>query len=93
MKCYIKSEGIRNVNVEKITLLQKKYIKTVISLALSVININLVVSLEEWTQSAPRIAVALFGGVGAVLFYLLIDRFMRRQERRLKLHALLWGRL
>lgn len=91
MKCYIKSEGIRNVNVEKITLLQKIYIKTVISLALSVININLVVSLEEWTQSAPRIAVALFGGVGAVLFYLLIDRFMRRQERRLKLHALLWG--
>lgn len=79
------------MNIEKISLSQKKYIKTVISLALSVININLVVSLEEWTQSAPRIAVALFGGVGAVLFYLLIDRFMRRQERRLKLHALLWG--
>lgn len=91
MECYIEYEEIRNVNVEKIKLSEKKYIKTVISLALSVININLVVSLEEWTQSAPRIAVALFGGVGAVLFYLLIDRFMRRQERRLRLHALLWG--
>ena len=70
---------------------QNKYIKSVISVALSVIDINLVVSLEVWTKSANRFAIMLFGGTGAVLCYLLIDRFLGQQERRLKVHALLWG--
>lgn len=58
---------------------------------LSIIDINLVVSLELWTKSANRFVVMLFGGVGAVLCYLLISRFLGQQARRLKVHALLWG--
>lgn len=78
---------------EKKQTVRKKYIKNIISLILSVIDINLVVSLEEWTRSAPRAVVALFGGVGAVLFYLLIGRLMEQRERRRIVHALLWGAL
>ncbi|MDE6844327.1 MAG: hypothetical protein K2J99_00980 [Lachnospiraceae bacterium] len=70
---------------------KNKYIKSVISLILSVININLVVSLELWTKSANRFVVMLFGGAGAVVCYLLINRFLGQQERRVKVHALLWG--
>ncbi len=70
---------------------KNKYIKSVISLVLSVININLAVSLEMWTKSADRFIVMLFGGAGIVVCYLLIDRFLGQQERRLKVHALVWG--
>lgn len=76
---------------QRIKWSENKYIKSVISFILAVININLVVSLEMWTRSAGSIAVMLFGGMGAVLGYLLIDRFLGQQERRLKVHALLWG--
>lgn len=76
---------------QKIKCARNKYIKNVISLILSVIDINLAVSLEMWTKSASRFTIMLFGGVGAVVCYLLINRFLGQQERRLKVHALLWG--
>lgn len=69
----------------------KKIIKTVISLALAGININLAASLALWTKSCGRIALVLFYGVGFVLFFLLTVCFLRQSERRLKLHSLLWG--
>lgn len=71
--------------------LENKKIKMVISFILSVIDINLVVSLELWTKSASRIAVMLFGGIGAVLFYLLINNLLEKNEKRLKIHSLIWG--
>lgn len=76
---------------QRIKRSENKYIKSVISFILAIINIYLVVSLELWTKSAGRFAIMLFGGVGAVLGYLLIGRFLGQQERRLKVHALLWG--
>ena len=84
-------KGKRNVKEQEIKREKNKYIKNIISFILSIININLAVSLEVWTKSADRFVVMLFGGVGAVLSYLLTDRFLGQQERRLKVHALLWG--
>lgn len=79
------------MSINKFEWLKNKYIKSVISFILAIIDINLVVSLEVWTKSAGMFTVMLFGGVGAVLCYLLIGRFLGQQERRLKVHALLWG--
>lgn len=79
------------MSINKFEWLKNKYIKSVISFILAIIDINLVVSLEVWTKSANMFTVMLFGGVGAVLCYFLIDRFLGQQERRLKVHALLWG--
>ncbi|MDE6387340.1 MAG: hypothetical protein K2L82_05970 [Lachnospiraceae bacterium] len=70
---------------------ENKKIKVVISFIVAVIDINLVVSLEVWTKSASRIAVMLFGGIGAVFFYLLIDNLLKKSEKRLKIHSLVWG--
>ena len=69
----------------------EKNIKTVISLTLSVININLAASLEPWTKSCGKIPLALFYGIGFILCFLLTASFLQQSERRLKLHALLWG--
>lgn len=69
----------------------KKYAKTVISLTLSVININLAASLELWTKSCGRTLLFLFYGIGFVLFFLLTECFLQQFERRLKIHSLLWG--
>lgn len=81
------------VREQKISKIPKKYTRIVISCLLSVINIHLAVSLELWTKSAGKAAVALFGGAGAVVGALLIDRFLRPGERRLKVYSLLWGAL
>ena len=79
---------------EKRYLMKKnpgKYIKIVISLTLSVININLAASLESWTKSCGRIPLILFYGIGFVLCFLLTACFLMQSERRLKIHSLLWG--
>lgn len=68
-------------------------IKVVISLLLSGIDIYLVVSLEMWTKSAGKGAVIAFAAAGFVLCVLLNGSFLERKERRLKIHALLWGAL
>lgn len=70
---------------------RNKLIKVVISLILSGININLAVSLELWTKSAGLAAVTAFMLAGFLLGYVLVRGFLERQERRLKLCALLWA--
>ncbi len=70
---------------------RNKFIKIVIFLILSGININLAVSLELWTKSAGRAAVAVFMAAGFVLGYVLVSSFSKRQEGRLKRHSFLWA--
>ena len=68
-----------------------KIIKTVISLVLSFININLAASLEPWTKTCGKITLVLFYGIGFVLCFLLTTYFLLQSLRRLKIHSLLWG--
>lgn len=65
--------------------------KVVISFLLSGINIYLAVSLELWTKSAGRTAVAVFVVAGLAAGTLLTVKFLCRKEKRLKTHAVLWG--
>ena len=69
----------------------KKITFSVISLALSVININLTASLEPWTKSCGKTALVLFYGIGFILCFLLTTCFLLQSKRRLKIHSLLWG--
>ncbi len=69
----------------------EKSAKAVISLALSVININLAASLEPWTKSCGKTALVLFYGIGFILCFLLTTCFLLQSKRRLKIHSLLWG--
>lgn len=69
----------------------KKSINVVISIMLSAIDIYLVESLEVWTKSANRGCLIVFVAVGFALGVLLIGSFLERQERRLKMHSMLWG--
>lgn len=71
----------------------RKNMEVVISLLLSAIDMYLVVSLEMWTESAGKGAVIAFVALGFVLCVLLVGSFLDRAERRLKMHALLWGAL
>lgn len=71
--------------------IKEKYIRVVISLLLSCIDISLAVSLEMWTKSAGGAEVAAFAVTGFVVSFLLIDRFLQQKERRLQVHSLLWG--
>ena len=73
--------------------IKEKNVKVVISLLLSCIDINLVVSLEVWTKSAGRGALIAFVAAGFAVCVPLIGSFLERQERRLKVHSLLWGAL
>lgn len=68
-----------------------KIIKTVISLVLSFININLAASLEPWTKTCGKITLVLFYGIGFVLCFLLTVYLLLQSKRRLKIHSLLWG--
>lgn len=70
---------------------QKNFVKTVISLVLSCININLAVSLEEWPLNSGRIPLLLFYAAGFPLCFLLTAHFLRQSDPRLKTHSLLWG--
>lgn len=70
---------------------RRNYKKTVLSFLLSGININLAVSLEMWTKTCGRLPLLLFTGIGFVLCFALTFSFLMREERRLKVHALLWG--
>ena len=72
---------------------RNNFIKVVISFLLSIINIYLAVSLEEWTKAAGLAAVGLFVAAGFVIGLFLAAYFLFLQERRLKVHALLWGAL
>lgn len=65
--------------------------ETVISLLLSGINISLAVSLEMWTKTCGLIPLLLFEAGGFILCFLLTFSFLTQKERRLKIHALLWG--
>ena len=69
----------------------EKSAKAVISLALSVININLAASLALWTKSCGRLPLVLFYGAGTVVCFLLLWHYLQIAERRLKVHSLLWG--
>lgn len=68
-------------------------IKIIISLLLSCININLAVSLEPWTKSCSFMLLLLFYIVGLVLSFPLTKHYLEQEDRRLKLHSLLWGGL
>lgn len=72
-------------------LIKEDCLKIVISFILSCINMYLVVSLEMWTKSASRMAVAAFVVAGVALGSVLTVSFLQQQEKRLKVHALLWG--
>ena len=80
-------------NTEELTYnpVNKNHITVVISLLLSGIDMYLVESLEVWTKSAGRGLVTLFAAVGFAMGVPLIGSFLERQERRIKVHALLWG--
>lgn len=69
----------------------KKFTQTVISAALSVINIHLAASLEPWAKSCGLPVLALFYVLGALLCFLLTRHYLRLEVRRLKVHSLLWG--
>lgn len=68
-------------------------IKIIISLLLSCININLAVSLEPWTKSCSFMLLLLFYIAGLVLSFPLTKHYLEQEDRRLKLHSLLWGGL
>lgn len=68
-------------------------IKTVISLLLSCININLAASLEPWTKSCSFMLLLIFYILGLVLSFPLTKHYLEQEDRRLKLHSLLWGGL
>lgn len=70
---------------------REKSAKAVISLALSVININLAASLALWTKSCGRLPLVLFYGAGTVVCFLLLWHYLQLTDRRLKVHSLLWG--
>ena len=84
--------GIKN-HVTDTGKSKKIVIVIVISLLLSAIDMYLAVSLEMWTKSAGRGAVIMFVAVGFALCVLMNGSFLDRQERRLKVHSLLWGAL
>lgn len=71
--------------------IKEKYIRIVISLLLSCIDIGLVVSLEVWTKSVGRAVVWAFAATGFGVSFQLINGFLQQKERRLKVHSLLWG--
>lgn len=71
--------------------LENKYVKSVISMILSVINIFLAATLEPWAKPADSMTAVLCGVAGAVAGYLLISGFLGRRERRLRVHSLVWG--
>lgn len=68
-------------------------IKTVIPLLLSCININLAASLEPWTKSRSLMSLLLFYILGLVLCFLLTKHYLEQEDKRLKIHSLLWGGL
>ena len=70
---------------------KNKHVTIIISLLLSGIDMYLVESLEEWTKSVSRGLVIAFVAVGFAVGVLLIRSFLERQERRIKIHSLLWG--
>ena len=72
---------------------KKKYTEAAISVPLSAIDMYLVISLEMWTKSAQKGAVAIFAVLGFVLCVPLIYSFLERQGKRLKIHSMLWGAL
>lgn len=84
-----------NMNMKNRTpvVTNKKYAVTVISVLLSVININLAASLEPWTKSAGRIPLLSFCLAGFTVCFILTSRFLKQPEKRLKIHSLLWGLL
>ena len=67
----------------------EKSAKAVISLALSVININLAASLALWTKSCGQLPLVLFYGSGTVVCFLLLWHYLQLTDRRLKVHSLL----
>lgn len=69
----------------------KKHIDTVISLLLSVININSAASLEIWTKSCGRIPLLIFFLAGFAICFILTLNLLKQSEVRLKLHSMLWG--
>lgn len=71
--------------------MKNKYVRIVISMILSGINIYLAATLESWTQSAGRLRIMLFCGLGTAAGYALIRGFFRQHEKRLRVHSLVWG--
>lgn len=70
---------------------EKDLRKIIISFMLSVIDIYLVMSLENWTKEAGCAVVAVFAVTGVAVLSLLIFIFLGQPEKRLKVHSLLWG--
>lgn len=90
---YKQDEGTDNVGKDRRGWMQNKYVISVISMILSVINIYLAATLQPWTKSADRLRVVLFCVLGAAVGYVLTRGFLRQRERRLRAHSLVWGAL
>lgn len=72
---------------------KEKYIKIVISFLVAVIDIVLVANLERGMLPDSRPALGCLLIAGVVLFTTVIYRFLLQRERRLYLHAAIWGLL
>lgn len=70
---------------------ENKYVKSVISLLLSVINIYLAATLQSWMKPADRLHSLFLCAAGTAVEYWLIKGFLGQQERRLRVHSLAWG--
>lgn len=91
MQEYKQDEGTDQVGKDRNGWMQNKYAISVISMILSVINIYLAATLEPWTKSADGLCVVLFCVLGAAVGYVLIRGFLGQQEKRLRVHSLVWG--
>lgn len=74
-------------------MIKRISIKNAISFVLSIINICFIVSLEAWTKSASKVAIAVFVVSGVLISYLMIYNLLKQQEVRLVINGLLWGAL
>lgn len=72
---------------------KEKYIKIVISFLVAVIDIVLVANLERGMLPDSRPALGCLLIAGVVLFATVIYRFLLQREKRLYLHAAIWGLL
>lgn len=85
MKPVINEE--KSVDGQRAHWMQNKYVISVISLLLSVINIYLAVSLELWTEPAGKAVKTAAALTGLLVQYALIGGFLRERERRLRRDA------
>lgn len=88
-----KIPDIINTGTQTDRLSYRIFMKAVISLLLSCININSAASLEPWTKSCSLKSLLAFYIPGFVLCFFLTKHYLKQKDKRLKIHSLLWGGL